>query len=645
MAFFIYCCILLGRFIILILNISNLKIYTTLFLILVYFSLILPLPNFIFFFTNFNFLKYKLSQNIKVLLSYITNLKNQLYEFIVNILIKIFLTYLFIIALFINTIKAIYNLPFIIMIFTLYTVIRLSHMVFSFYIPYLIYFSMNYLLPFIINYIFPGIVLMIFNIIHFIIYCISNFTIFEELLDLSTNNLIINLLFDLIYYIINLFISFFNIFSLKFSDNIFNIFYFLKNFYLINFDSNIQANILYNFDNISQINNFMDNNILDNIYNLANNNSEVNDNFQDNNNNNNNNTNNNFMDIDIDPNLLTNNNLDLSTILNLVNSNINNINEDIINFNNDSNNIITNFRFRVSRYIINFQITDLGSNFRNNPFNLGDSNERFSLLRTQNNFKSHYNSILNPLNVLTPVHFNNNNIINLDTYSIESQFNYYRNILVHNNLQNFLSTSIANSSNINNISNVVSTSVINLISESNLTNISNATSISNVTNINNSLNISDITDRGEGPSNLSISTIKPELEFPSFIQDVEMDALIAANYDLYFGEDTNMTEIFTIAGGTNSNYLGGVDVYGNIHLNADILNDPTFNIVANLVPGVDFIEGFDSFVIYDHDSVFFKNMIQNAYYFNNHEILLNYFDSSKDTWYNIDNRKLVREIL
>nr|YP_009710828.1 hypothetical protein [Paxillus involutus]QFZ98777.1 hypothetical protein [Paxillus involutus] len=676
MVIFIYFSILLGGIIILNINIININNYIL--LVFNYLLLILPVPIIIFFISNLNIINYKLKQIIKLLLLTVSNTKNLLYDNITYIIKKILLTYLFIIDLLKNIIKSIYNLPIIIMLLTIYTLFRLCYMILSFYIPYLIFF--------IINYIYPNIQLLILNFINLILYYLNSFTLLEQLLDYSNyydyyliNSNIYNLNFfnDLFSYISNLFLNIYlllkfyiqyldfseyicninikNIslnYLIKYIENLFTIFSNL-NFYVYNY------NYLYNFEYISNINNFMENNnnnILYNINNFMDKENKENDLIQSNSG-----DNNNLMDIETESNILNNNNLDLNTIFNLVNSNIIIINEDITNFNNDSSNFISDFRFRVSRYVVNFQITNLGSNFKNNPFNLDNSNERFSLLNNTN-FRSNTNFRLNPLNILTPVYFNNNNIINLDTYSVESQINYYRNILIHNNLQNFFSISLDNSANISNISNisdVISNDITNVTNVTNINDISETTSISNTdittnfsnsditdnTNITNNFNNSYNIDRGEGSSNLNQSNNKNAIELPSFMQDIEIDALIAANYEFCFGEDTNMAEIFTVAGGTNSNYFGGVDVYGNIHLSADILDDPAFEIVAKLVPGVDFIEGFDSFVIYDHDSVFFKNMIQNAFYYNTHEILLDYLDSSRDTWYNFENRKLVREIL
>ena len=116
---------------------------------------------------------------------------------------------------------------------------------------------------------------------------------------------------------------------------------------------------------------------------------------------------------------------------------------------------------------------------------------------------------------------------------------------------------------------------------------------------------------------------------------------IKSDLKFYFPEDRDLSEIFTIKNLTAETYLGAVDVFGNIHLSADILDNPYYN----LKPGIDFIEGFDCYAVYDHDSVYFKSMIESAYKAKQQDTILDFFDFLPDTWYNIENREAARNYI
>ncbi|RHW30413.1 hypothetical protein D1B31_23735 [Neobacillus notoginsengisoli] len=149
-------------------------------------------------------------------------------------------------------------------------------------------------------------------------------------------------------------------------------------------------------------------------------------------------------------------------------------------------------------------------------------------------------------------------------------------------------------------------------------------------------------DKGEGSSNLNKLNNNFYLENLISNSKINVEYLNEHNFNYYLPNDRDMEEVFTIKGQNSSeNYLGGIDKFGVIHLNADILDNPYFN----LVPGVDFIEGFDSYAIYDYDSPFFKNMIEAAYKNRTQDTILDFFDSEPNNWYQIQNRIEARDYI
>jgi hypothetical protein len=287
----------------------------------------------------------------------------------------------------------------------------------------------------------------------------------------------------------------------------------------------------------------------------------------------------------------------------------------------------------------------------------------------------------NPLHIITSTSSENEE--NSNTYSEDSQNNYYKNIYYQNNLhENLPNSSPSSSSNLkqnqNNITPTLSSSNLSLIFktsniDSNLDLIINPTeSDSDPDNEGrlyikrNNLNL-DLINRDEGSSSSSSSnqSISNNRQFQQNIkekvkeEELDIETFKSENSELYKSsllvkeklleiKDIKMSEIFRVSDNKcnqSTNYIGGVDINGNIHLNSKILEDPLFIRISKLVPGKDFVEGYDYFTIYDYDNIFFKTMIKNTYEFKTEEILLDYFDNSPKTWYNLNNIEEVRKVL
>jgi hypothetical protein len=298
----------------------------------------------------------------------------------------------------------------------------------------------------------------------------------------------------------------------------------------------------------------------------------------------------------------------------------------------------------------------------------------------------------NPLYIITSTISENEE--NSNTYSEDSQNNYYKNIYkqnnLHENLPNSSSSSIPNlKQNQNNITPTLSSSS----SSSSLSLIFNTSSIdSNLGLIitptesdsgsdtegslpikRNTLNL-DLINRDEGSSSSSSlsssssnQSISNNRQFQKNIkekvkeEELDIETFKFDNSELYKSsllikeklleiKDIKMSEIFRVSENKSNQsqstkYIGGVDINGNIHLNSKILDDPLFLRISKLVPGKDFVEGYDSYTIYDFDNIFFRTMIKNAYEFKREEFILDYFDNSPKTWYNLNNTEEVRKVL
>jgi hypothetical protein len=276
---------------------------------------------------------------------------------------------------------------------------------------------------------------------------------------------------------------------------------------------------------------------------------------------------------------------------------------------NISSNVDTNRKY--NRYVINFLLPPNGTDFTKLMFNLDSYNDSdtFTLTKTTRLFEYSYR---NPLNILTSIE-NTDKHINTTYYE---EFSNKTKLLLSEN----------NSNNISLESN--NTSKFNIENENNK--LLNSTS----SHLIRSNSILDNIEKGEGSSKLlQGSTMNSSL--PDNFKNVDISKLVDSELRFYFPEDRGISEIFSVKNLSAETYLGAVDLLGNIHLSADILDNPLYK----LVPGVDFIEGFDSFVIYDHDSEFFKPMIDSAYKAKQQDVILDFFDSQPDTWYNVANKQ------
>lgn len=291
---------------------------------------------------------------------------------------------------------------------------------------------------------------------------------------------------------------------------------------------------------------------------------------------------------------------------NIINRRINNTNYS--ENTNISSNVDTNRKY--NRYVINFLLPPNGTDFTKLMFNLDSYNDSdtFTLTKTTRLFDYSYR---NPLNILTSIE-NTDKHINTTYY--EEFINKTKLLLSENNSNN-----ISLESN--------NTSKFNIDNENNK--LLNSTS----SHLIRSNSILDTIDKGEGSSKfIQGSNLNSSLS--DNFKNVDISKLVESDFRFYFPEDRGISEIFSVKNLSAETYLGAVDLLGNIHLSADILDNPLYK----LVPGVDFIEGFDSFVIYDHDSEFFKPMIDSAYKAKQQDVILDFFDSQPDTWYNVSNK-------
>jgi hypothetical protein len=221
----------------------------------------------------------------------------------------------------------------------------------------------------------------------------------------------------------------------------------------------------------------------------------------------------------------------------------------------------------------------------------------------------------------------------IDTYSVNSQLTYYDNLISKISCETDLDTNkkIINNSIIANIN--------KKIDISNLNNLDNFYS-ENFDNF-----YSENFDTQEGSSNL-VNNIN-KLQLPSEITKEEIESLSNSHFNYHFPKNISLNEIFSLEGNNSNNsnnttYLGAVDEFGNLHLSADVLEDPYYN---SLIPGTDFTEGFDSFIAYDHDSIYFKEMIELFYKNNSYDKLLEFYNTCPDYWFHRINRIAAKKLL
>jgi hypothetical protein len=274
-----------------------------------------------------------------------------------------------------------------------------------------------------------------------------------------------------------------------------------------------------------------------------------------------------------------------------------------------SSNVNTERKY--NRYVINFLLPPNGTDFTKLMFNLDSYNDSdtFTVTKTTRLFDYSYR---NPLSILTSIE-NTDKQINTSYYE---EFINKTKLLISENNSNNISLDINNTSKFNNY------------------NLNNKLMNSTSSNLIRSNSIFDNIDKGEGSSKF-IHGSNFNYSLPDNLKKVDISKLADSDLRFYFPEDRDISEIFSIKNLSAETYLGAVDLFGNIHLSAEILDNPLYK----LVPGVDFIEGFDSFVIYDHDSEFFKPMIDSAYKAKQQDVILDFFDSQPDTWYNVANRQ------
>jgi hypothetical protein len=354
----------------------------------------------------------------------------------------------------------------------------------------------------------------------------------------------------------------------------------------------------------------------------------------------------------------------------------------------DENN---NLNYRVySRYVINGILPPNGTDFTKLLFDLdvyNDSNT-FNLTKPTRIFDY---TQRNPLNILTALESESKVI---DSYSVKEQINYYNKLLSNKNfelnieLNNFIKNDLLNlesnkitdqdyikflhKNNLNSILNTIQennsnnfTELIELLFYNDLTSDGGTCSENGyeyeISNNINSYKELDSESKNENKNIIEKNNIDNTRFYNENLNNTDINKNennyinnngnnqynnninnnIKSDLKFYFPEDRDLSEILTIKNFTAETYLGAVDVFGNIHLSAAILDNPYYN----LKPGIDFIEGFDSYVVYDHDSVYFKPMIDSAYKAKQQDTILDFFDSLPDTWYNIANREAARNYI